>query len=329
MADVDDFIAPEGPGSDDGDSAIGDDIASDTTSIKSWIRQYREENGRTYNSFGDQDYWAPNDDKAQEHLDLAHELFSRTFDGKLFLAPLDNPLNVLDVGTGTGLWAIDFAEQYPNAHIVGTDLSPIQPGWVPPNVEFHVDDAGEEWTFPDNHFDYIHVRTLYGGIPDGPVFYQRCLRHLKPGGCLEQAEYGARWVSDDGTLKDDSPMGRAGPIAEDVFSRLGRANGELNIYQTMKGRITDAGFADVTEYQYKWPIGTWPKDRKMKELGAWVRAHLDMGLEGYLMRLLKSLYGWTSEEVLVYCAEIRAQTKDKKCHGIWPMNVVVARKPAI
>jgi methylase of polypeptide subunit release factors len=28
--------------------------------------------------------------------------------GKLHLAPLDNPQEVLDLGTGTGIWAIEF-----------------------------------------------------------------------------------------------------------------------------------------------------------------------------------------------------------------------------
>lgn len=29
----------------------------------------------------------------------------------------------------------DFGDQYPNATVIGTDLSPIQPTWVPPNVQ--------------------------------------------------------------------------------------------------------------------------------------------------------------------------------------------------
>jgi hypothetical protein len=33
---------------------------------------------------------------------------------------------VLDIGTGTGAWAIDFADEYPKAEVIGTDLSPIQ-----------------------------------------------------------------------------------------------------------------------------------------------------------------------------------------------------------
>lgn len=34
---------------------------------------------------------------------------------------------MLDLGTGTGIWAIDFADEYPSANVIGTDLSPIQP----------------------------------------------------------------------------------------------------------------------------------------------------------------------------------------------------------
>lgn len=34
---------------------------------------------------------------------------------------------MLDVGTGTGIWAIQLAKQYPRSTVVGTDLSLIQP----------------------------------------------------------------------------------------------------------------------------------------------------------------------------------------------------------
>lgn len=35
-----------------------------------------------------------------------HHLWLLTLDDKLFLAPIENPQLVLDVGTGTGLWAV-------------------------------------------------------------------------------------------------------------------------------------------------------------------------------------------------------------------------------
>lgn len=41
---------------------------------------------------------------------MIHHLFQLTFDGKMFTAPIDekNVHRVLDIGTGTGIWAIDF-----------------------------------------------------------------------------------------------------------------------------------------------------------------------------------------------------------------------------
>lgn len=29
----------------------------------------------------------------------------------------------------------DFADEFPSAEVIGTDLSPIQPSWVPPNLK--------------------------------------------------------------------------------------------------------------------------------------------------------------------------------------------------
>ena len=47
--------------------------------------------------------------KESDRLDLQHELFLLTLgDEKLHLAPVRNPKVVLDIGTGTGIWAIQF-----------------------------------------------------------------------------------------------------------------------------------------------------------------------------------------------------------------------------
>ena len=89
------------------------------------------ENGRRYHAFNSTKYYQPNDEIAQEHIDLCHALCLRTFDNKSHLAPLGpNIQKALDVGTGTGIWAIDFADEFPSAQVIGTDLSPIQPSWA-------------------------------------------------------------------------------------------------------------------------------------------------------------------------------------------------------
>lgn len=43
-----------------------------------------------------------------DRLDLQHHVLCLTYNSKLYFSPLDNPKNALDVGTGTGIWAIDF-----------------------------------------------------------------------------------------------------------------------------------------------------------------------------------------------------------------------------
>lgn len=70
------------------------------------------------------------------------------------------------------------ADSYPNARFDGMDLSPIQPDWVPENVSFMVDDIEHEsgWTYPENKFDYIHVRHLIHSIKDRREMWKRIYR---------------------------------------------------------------------------------------------------------------------------------------------------------
>lgn len=102
---------------------------------------------------------------------------------------------------------------------------------------------------------------------------------------------------------------------------------EIMVFENMKAWIEEAGFVDVVERKYKWPVGTWPKDKKLKELGAWTRAHIDAGLEGWTLRGLTMVLGWTIDEVLAYCAAMRTELRNPKIHGIHEMRVVYARKP--
>lgn len=54
---------------------------------------------------------------SDNYLDLQNHLFMLTLDGKLYLAPIGDKIqNVLDVGTGTGIWAIDFGSYVPVSH---------------------------------------------------------------------------------------------------------------------------------------------------------------------------------------------------------------------
>lgn len=132
---------------DDTASTIGS-INSSTASLCQSIFEYRNILGRTYHSdVGNAEAWQPNDARHAEAMDLFHHLNTLVLSGKLYLAPLSKKIQkAVDIGTGTGIWAIDFADEFPDTEVIGTDVSPIQPTWVPANVKFEIDDVNREWT---------------------------------------------------------------------------------------------------------------------------------------------------------------------------------------
>jgi hypothetical protein len=56
-------------------------------------------------------YLLPNDEIENDRLDIHHELILTAMHGKLHLAPIKNDMHkALDLGTGTGIWALDFGK---------------------------------------------------------------------------------------------------------------------------------------------------------------------------------------------------------------------------
>ncbi len=53
------------------------------------------------------DQMLPNDDREQDRLDILHHVYRLTLNGELCRTPLANPQKILDIGTGTGIWAIE------------------------------------------------------------------------------------------------------------------------------------------------------------------------------------------------------------------------------
>jgi methylase of polypeptide subunit release factors len=75
------------------------------------------------------------------------------------MAPISpKATKIVDLGTGSGAWCIEVADQFPNAFIRGIDLSPIQPNIVPGNCDFVVHDINEGLPFDDGSIDLVQSR---------------------------------------------------------------------------------------------------------------------------------------------------------------------------
>ncbi|SPO05860.1 uncharacterized protein DNG_08548 [Cephalotrichum gorgonifer] len=135
--------------------------SSGFTSIETVTRYHVYENGRRYQSFMEGRYPLPNDEGEQGREEIMHFMVKEVLDSRLYMAPLgENPQKILDLGTGCGMWAIETGDKLPSAHVIGIDLSPIQPYYAPPNVEWKIDDLEAEWPAAYREADFIHARNF-------------------------------------------------------------------------------------------------------------------------------------------------------------------------
>ncbi|KAJ6133723.1 hypothetical protein N7523_000045 [Penicillium sp. IBT 18751x] len=320
-----DVYASEGP-------CCPADWHSETTSIgSSSIHRGRVENGRRYQTLRRQGYLMPSDEQMFESYEAGH-LVALVLDSDrtnpLFWAPVHDPQHILDLGTGKGIWAIDVADMFPNATIRGVDLFPPPISWMPPNCVLEVDDVLQEWTWRDP-FDLIHMRSMIGSFDpaEWDRVYNECYNKLQPGGWIEQLEASPRVECDDGSLPEDNIIHTWAP---NIFACGEAAGRRCDTIDTMYETIRKAGFVDVREKTYKWPIGPWARDQRYKEAGTVNFQHWMSGMEGWSMWLLTKFGApepWTQDEVLVYVARLRKELKNPRFHLYQRARRVWARKP--
>jgi SAM-dependent methyltransferase len=289
----------------------------DTLSLTESVFAYRKLHGRPYKKTSTTEYWAPVDETQNEGLDIIHNVLLMALNNELYLAPIGNdPGKVLDVGTGTGIWAVDFADQHPSAEVTGTDISPIQPAWVPSNCKFEIDDCLQDWTWPKDHFDYVHIRCMYGSIPDWEALYRKAFAHLKPGGWLEDLEMDLKVQSDHVDIPADHVFNKWAELFYSAGDKIGRSFAVANNH-FMRDLMIKVGFVDVVEKQVKVPLHGWPEDPHQRQMGYLGQLGLDQSLEGFGTFIMTQVHGWKPEEAMVMVAKMRMETRKMMSYKGW------------
>ncbi|KAI3543290.1 methyltransferase [Colletotrichum filicis] len=335
----------------DNDSSIDDRISSYTASLSSSVIDYPEEYGRRYHAFRPGSYSFPNDEVEMERLDMAHAMMVRAIGSKLWLAPLakEKVHRILDIGTGTGIWAVEIGDIFENAEVIGNDLSAIQPEWcvksrheslsddskahsssldsrVPPNVKFEIDDVESEWVGVKK-YDFIMCRYMAASIQDWPKLIANIYDNLNPGGWAEFQDMSTEYYSDDGSYKPEHATYEWNQTFVETLDKIGR---DPRPGPKLEGWVRGhGGFEHVAHHKFKTPIGPWARHRHFKDQGLLNLAQILEGLEGFSLKLLCGVLGRSKEEVLVQLAEVRRELKTGVFHALLDLHVVYGQKPAL
>ncbi|PCG95078.1 Hypothetical protein PENO1_075180 [Penicillium occitanis (nom. inval.)] len=302
---------------DEFETTDGIDVRSTgSASATSSIYAHTYENGRRYQCFKNGRYPIPNDDSEQDREDMKHAMMLELTDGELFYAPIgDHPQSILDIGTGTA------GDRYPSARVRGIDLTPIQPTWVPPNVDFLIDDCEKDWLTED--CDLVHLRFMIIILRDVPTVLEHAFKSLRPGGWIELQELCAEPLCDDNTMPDDDPVKYMYDLAGQAFRKFGM---DVTLPKRLEPLLHGAGFRNIHVVVKKVPIGVWAKNKTLRLIGLYQKMAI-LDLMPALAGRPFSALGLSPEESQVTLAFARKGLDDYKTHRYFNYYFWYAQKP--
>lgn len=225
-------------------------------------RVVRESSGGRYVEVGgrrhlaDTPYVLPHDDQEINRLDFQHYMLRYALHGN-FAAPVRSPASILDVGSGTGRWAMEMAAYFPDTNVVATDIvtpadeATAAPGFGlekrPENYTFVPGNVLNGLSFADGSFDFVHMRLLIFALPEAawPKVIRELVRVTRPGGWIELVETG--------------PQQNAGPAMEMLVQWITAASERRGVNPLIGPRVADflagSGAANVNRRDIALPVG--------------------------------------------------------------------------
>nr|BBH93668.1 hypothetical protein KTA_18670 [Thermogemmatispora argillosa] len=202
----------------------------------------------------EQPYLLPKDLGEINRLDFQHYVLRAALRGN-YLAPIEQPRRILDVGCGTGQWAFELAHQFPHAEVIGLDLEQVKASTPPPNYRFVQGDLLQGLPFDNNSFDFVHQRLLFLAIPLAawPGVVQELARVTSPGGWIELVEASI-------APKDLTP---SGPVTQQLFSLGGQLaalrgiDSEGIVARSLDRYLLGAGLVNIERHRIEVAVGEW------------------------------------------------------------------------
>jgi ubiquinone/menaquinone biosynthesis C-methylase UbiE len=264
-------------------------------------------------------YALPSDLSEMNRLDFQHFILRQAFKGN-YAAPVRNPARILDVGTGTGRWAMEMATHFPAAQVVGLDIkeqmAESQGGASaadlrPANYSFVSGNILEGLPFPDASFDYVHQRLLFFAIPSDrwQFVLNELARVTRPGGWVEVVEgrYGYE------------PMGPAAQAISDVMLGAMQKRGiDPRASEHLDQFLRNAGLRHVETRTIKLPVGDW--GGRLGQL-----AVTDVMTFSQAAKPLLLAQGMTEGECAALTEEMRRECETMRY--TWPFYIVYGQRP--
>lgn len=283
-------------------------------------------------------YPYPCDEAEKERLDATHHTFyDVALDGHLHIASLrQGRLRILDVGYGTGIWAISMADKYPQAEIIAIDIGNDHP--VFEGFEFRVDfRSGIDFTSStwglegqEGTFDFIHAGCLCGSVPDWSDFYGKIATLLKPGtGQFEQVEFDWKPRCLDSSVPADSPVNLWWQCLRTASANFGKP---IEYPEDSERLLEQAGF-DIVKHNRTDIHSSEDRaasDDQRTQLCRWYRFFMFHPafkcVKGLSMGLLTHQLRWSPEQVSALCSDVSYILNH--VHSPWyhKFHVVTARK---
>ncbi|TQV90234.1 methyl transferase [Cordyceps javanica] len=277
-------------------------------------------------------------DEELNRLDMLNKFFLLARCDQAFSCPVrrGSSTRVLDLGTGTGIWAIQVS------HVMAVDLNMIQPALlvdiphscmlcmliessIPPNLtilQFDIEDT--DWTTLLKNCDLVHMRLLLGSIHNDawPATYQKTFdrisnRHTAPGGFIEQVEidWVPRWESanipESSALLEWSQKFLEGM---DHFQRSARV-----LSRKVQRMLEAAGYVGFEETIIRCCVSPWSNDTRERLVAKWFNLCLTEGIEAMSLAPLVEKCCMTICEIKKLQARVKRESCNLQLHAYFNM----------